>query len=457
LKILIVEDTRMNQKVIKHQLEMLGYLADFVNNGQEALAQLSEKSYDIIFMDCQMPILDGYETTKALREREAQQKLQKNPIQRTVVIGLTAYGINDECADGSGLTNREKGFTVGMDDFLTKPISLEDLESAIQRWVKPETSPPEIVNDLLNNLVNVPEFTVKQVYGLESVVNLAHLAKITQANFELQQELLELFIQQAETNLQKAQAALKFGDIQALCHNAHQLKGASANVAVIGMPELAAELERQAQANHLGEAIALIGELHQKLEHLKSAMLHSGSRSGMTSSEKLPPELISAIAVDPPNHSQENHKQISQPSLSSHLEITSSDRNYLYEKIPIDFVRLHKLSGGSREFEIKLLQIFVQQMETYLEEAMTGLAAHNYLNIAHKMQQINGASQNVGILIIPEITQQIEAEIADNNFGSIAELMNQLQNIHQIIKRFVASLGDDLTSNTPEPSLGMKT
>ncbi len=58
---------------------------------------------------------------------------------------------------------------------------------------------------------------------------------------------------------------------------------------------------------------------------------------------------------------------------------------------------------------------------------------------------------------MPEITQQIEAEIADNNLGSIAELMNQLQNIHQIIKRFVASLGDDLTSNTPEPSLGMKT
>ncbi len=84
----------------------------------------------------------------------------------------------------------------------------------------------------------------------------------------------------------------------------------------------------------------------------------------------------------------------------------------------------HKISGGSREFEIKLLQIFVQQMETYLEEAMTGLAAHNYLHIAYKMKQINGASKNVGILIMPEITQQIEAEIADNNLGSIAELMN---------------------------------
>lgn len=453
LKILIVEDTRMNQKVIRHQLEMLGYVADFVNNGQEALGQLSDKSYDLIFMDCQMPILDGYETTKALRAREAEQKLQQNPIQRTVVIGLTAYGINDECADGSGLTNREKGFAVGMDDFLTKPISLEDLELAIQRWVKPDTFRPEIVN----NLVNFSECNVEQVYGLESVVNVANLAKITQGNIELQQELIKLFIQQAEKNLQNAQESLKIGDIQTLCHNAHQLKGASANAAVIGMPELAAELERQANANNLKEAIALIGELHQKLEHLKSAIPFRDPLGGIAFSEKLSPELISAIAVYSPNHGQQNHKQITQPSLSSKLKITYSDRNYLYEKIPIDFVRLHKLSGGSREFEIKLLKIFVQQMETYLEEAMTGFTAHNYLNIAHKMQQINGASKNVGILIIPEITQQIEAEIADNNLASIAESMNQLQNIHQIIKRFVASLGDDLTSNTPKPSLGMKT
>jgi two-component system, sensor histidine kinase and response regulator len=453
LKILIVEDTLMNQKVIKHQLEMLGYVADFVNNGQEALAELSEKSYDIIFMDCQMPILDGYETTKALREREAQQKMAKKFIQKTVVIGLTAYGINDECADGSSLTNREKGFMVGMDDFLTKPISLEDLESAIQRWAKPENLPPKIVD----NLVNMPECTVEPVDRLASVVNVAHLAKITQANLELQQELLELFIQQAETNLQKAQEALKIGDIQTLCHNAHQLKGASANVAVIGMPDLAAELERQAQANNLKEAIALISQLHQKLEHLKSAIPPRGSRSKIAFSEQLSPQLISAIAVYPPNHGKQNHQQITQPSISPKLEITSSDQNSFYEKIPIDFVRLHKLSGGSREFEIKLLQIFVQQMETCLEEAMTGIAAHNYLNIAHKMQQINGASKNVGILIIPEITQQIEAEIADNNLGYIAELMNQLQNLHQIIKRFVASLGDDLTSNTPKPSLGMKT
>ncbi|WP_242050026.1 response regulator [Planktothricoides raciborskii] len=424
-KILIVEDTLMNQKVIKHQLEMLGYVADFVNNGQEALAQLSEKSYDIIFMDCQMPILDGYETTKAVREREAQHKLPKNIIERTVVIGLTAYGINDECADGSGLTNREKGLAVGMDDFLTKPISLEDLESAIQRWVKPETSPPEIVN----NLVNVPECTVEQVYGLESVVNVAHLAKITQANIELQQELLGLFIQQAETNLQKAQAALETGDIQTLCRNAHQLKGASANVAVIGMPELAAELERQANANNLKEAIALIGELKQKLDQLKNAMLHSGSFKGITASENLNHFTQTAmIAQNSPV------KQVNPDSRA-----IAVDSHRLSAQIPIDFARLHKISGSNHFFEKKLLETFVQQTDTYLEEAMTALTEQNYFHLAHKMQQIKGTSQNVGILIIPEITSKIEAEITQNNFTSIAETMKQLQNIYQAVKEFIAA------------------
>ncbi len=429
LKILIVEDTLMNQKVIKHQLEMLGYVADFVNNGQEALGQLSEKSYDIIFMDCQMPILDGYETTKALREREAQQKLQKNPIQRTVVIGLTAYGINDECADGSGLTNREKGFAVGMDDFLTKPISLEDLESAIQRWAKPETSPPEVINSLGKNLVNVPECTVKQVYGPESVVNLAHLAKITQGNIELQQELLELFIHQAETNLQKAESALKIGDIQTLCHNAHQLKGASANVAVIGMPELAAELERQAQGNNLTEAIALIGELHQKLEDLKNAMLHNGFKE-ITASENLNHFTQTAIMAQ-----NSPVKQVNPDSGA----IADIDQNRLSAEIPIDFARLHKISGTNHFFERKLLEAFVQQTDIYLEEAMTALTEQNYFHLAHKMQEIKGTSQNVGILIIPEITSQIEAEITHKNFTSIAETMKQLHNIYQAVKEFIAA------------------
>jgi CheY-like chemotaxis protein len=64
-----------------------------------------------------------------------------------VVIGLTAYGINDECADGVGWTNREKGLAVGIDDFLTKPISIEDLESTIQRWFNPETFLPKNVDN----------------------------------------------------------------------------------------------------------------------------------------------------------------------------------------------------------------------------------------------------------------------------------------------------------------------
>lgn len=447
VKILIVEDTLMNQKVISNQLKMLGYGADFVNNGAAALEQLSEKSYDIIFMDCQMPILDGYATTKALRKREAQQKLLGNNRKKTVVIGLTAYGINDECPDGSGWRNREKGLAVGMDDFLTKPISLEDLDRTIQRWVKPENSAPTIGG----NYLSFSDANLVHVSGLESVVNLADLNKITLGNTQLQEELFRVFIQQAETNLQQAEAALAIGDLEALRSNAHQLKGASANVAVIGMPELAAELERQAQGNaqgsNLNQALALIDELKQKLAQLKRLFTRIAvSRNG---------DNLTEIAMVNHNSSSQEVKQVNHNSgaiaLNSHR---------LPRKMPIDFARLRQISGNNQAFEVKLLNTFLQQTDIYLAEAITACTEGNYFYLAHKMQQIKGASQNVGILLIPEITRRVETEITQNNYEAIAAAMNELQNIYQFIyqavKEFIADLGDGLQSNSLTPSQEMK-
>jgi hypothetical protein len=119
--------------------------------------------------------------------------------------------------------------------------------------------------------------------------------------------------------------------------------------------------------------------------------------------------------------------------------IADIDQNRLSAEIPIDFARLHKISGTNHFFERKLLEAFVQQTDIYLEEAMTALTEQNYFHLAHKMQEIKGTSQNVGILIIPEITSQIEAEITHKNFTSIAETMKQLHNIYQAVKEFIAA------------------
>jgi signal transduction histidine kinase len=118
-RILVVEDIEPNQQLIVQMLKYLGYTADVVNNGQEALMHLADQEYDVVLMDCQMPILDGYEATRRFRQYEDSQR-------RTPIIGLTAHAM---------VGDREKCLEIGMDDYLSKPIKLKDLRTVLERWL----------------------------------------------------------------------------------------------------------------------------------------------------------------------------------------------------------------------------------------------------------------------------------------------------------------------------------
>ncbi|MEL6462296.1 MAG: chemotaxis protein CheB [Cyanobacteria bacterium J06621_15] len=118
LKILIVEDYVDNREIVAFMLEELGYQAEAVGDGQQALDKLAQSDYDIILMDCQMPIMDGYEATRQLRQREGEQR-------HTVIIGLTANAMYDD---------REKCLAAGMDDYLSKPVMMEDLERVLANF-----------------------------------------------------------------------------------------------------------------------------------------------------------------------------------------------------------------------------------------------------------------------------------------------------------------------------------
>ena len=112
-RILVVEDNRINQKVVLKLLDHLGYAADIAQNGKQALAAHAAAPYDLIVMDCQMPEMDGYETTAAIRVLEGSGR-------RTPIIALTAHAL---------AADRKKCLEAGMDDYLPKPIQLADLGS----------------------------------------------------------------------------------------------------------------------------------------------------------------------------------------------------------------------------------------------------------------------------------------------------------------------------------------
>ena len=122
IRILLAEDNIINQKVGLNQLLKYGYQADVVADGNEVLEALSRTPYDIIFMDCQMPEMDGYETTVAIRAREQDRSPGEPPV---YIIAITANAMQGE---------KEKCLALGMNDYLSKPVQGFELQAALERW-----------------------------------------------------------------------------------------------------------------------------------------------------------------------------------------------------------------------------------------------------------------------------------------------------------------------------------
>lgn len=122
LKILVVEDNKVNQMVAIRLLERLGYHADVAANGREALQALREGNYSLVLMDCQMPEMDGYAATRALRQEEARSESHAH----VVIVAMTAEAMKGD---------RERCLSAGMDDYIAKPVNLKELESVLLRYL----------------------------------------------------------------------------------------------------------------------------------------------------------------------------------------------------------------------------------------------------------------------------------------------------------------------------------
>lgn len=239
LKILLVEDHPVNQMVILNQLQMLGYQAEWVGNGQEAIAKLQTQDYDIVLMDCQMPVLDGYEATQEIRRREGSSR-------HTIVIALTAHALP---------ADREKCLAAGMDDYLTKPVAQEALGETIARWSG------------TSGLANCTPATIAPNMN-DSPLDLQRLNSLSRGKVAFQQRLVQTFVDNAFPGVEQMRRALLVNDYQTIEQQAHRLKGASANVGVLIMPDIAGQLERQARDKKLEGATELLNSMENQLQQV---------------------------------------------------------------------------------------------------------------------------------------------------------------------------------------------
>ncbi len=235
-RVLVVEDNPINQEVMTEILRELGYEADLADNGQLALELLEERAYPLILMDCQMPVLDGYQTTAEIRRREAEG-------QRVPIIACTAHAFAEE---------RAKVIAAGMDDYISKPVSQQALADALERWWPEDGAEPA------PKAVAPAPNAVRPNAGPGSALD---------PNVKRSERVTRLFLKNAPRDIEAIEAAITTGDPELVRQAAHRLKGGCLAIGVPRMASVCVQLE----GNPPNRA-ELLGELEHEFERAKTRL-----------------------------------------------------------------------------------------------------------------------------------------------------------------------------------------
>jgi CheY-like chemotaxis protein/HPt (histidine-containing phosphotransfer) domain-containing protein len=246
VRILLAEDDIINQKVAISTLKKLGYRADAVANGKEAVKALEIFPYDIVLMDCQMPKMDGYEATGEIRRRESKVLNHEVP-----VIAMTANAMKGA---------REKCLNAGMDDYLSKPIYPNELSNMLEKWMgKKETFQQE-------------ETIITNKEPVQNIFDKTELMDRLMGDEALANEILGDFLEDVPRNVIALKDALDNGDARSVQLRAHTIKGQSANVGGEALRKTAFEIEKAGEAGDLETVKRQMTELEAQFDRLKEAM-----------------------------------------------------------------------------------------------------------------------------------------------------------------------------------------
>ena len=224
-KILIAEDNEINQKVISLMIKSLKIDYDIVDNGTRVLERLNSAPYDLILMDCQMPELDGYETTRIIRKSD-------KPYQQIPVIALTANAMKND---------REECLASGMNDFIPKPINQENLNSILRKWLN-----KKIVTTTVNNQSTA-------INNHDEIIDHAELLSLAEVMEDEFSALMEAFTQNSTLKLKELSQAVKAENCTTTREILHFLKGSCLSVGALQLSTTLTALETLSKQASLDE------------------------------------------------------------------------------------------------------------------------------------------------------------------------------------------------------------
>jgi len=249
-RILVVEDNLVNQKVAAGMLHKLGYQADAVADGQQALEAIERTRYDLVLMDCQMPVMDGYSATGEIRARE-------QGARRLPIVAMTAHALGGE---------RERCLAAGMDDYLAKPVRIADLKQKVDYWCSVDHATVVAAVE-----TPAPPAAPAGVSG-ESAIDRATLDELREVMGDDLDELIGAYLDDTARRLEELHQAID-GQPDVLVAVAHTLKGSSANVGARCFAERCATVHQRAASDATDPALRdLLGALGDEFERVRSAL-----------------------------------------------------------------------------------------------------------------------------------------------------------------------------------------
>ena len=267
--ILVAEDNLINQELMAAQLNILGYSADYVENGAQALELWQRGHYKLLLTDIRMPEMNGYELVQEIREQE------NGHDARAPVIAITANALEADV---------EKCFAVGVDDVIPKPVELDDLRSALEKW-----APANLSDEAGQDKHEAVDLVV------EGVIDLSVLKQSTGDNPDLHRRLLKSYQETLEDELEHIQQAFAWKNNEQIAEYTHKLKSSSRSLGAMVMAQTCQQLESRATDAAWDQIAVMIPRLRE----------HAAEASGFI--EKFLGEPVSesaAVVVEPEFNSQ---------------------------------------------------------------------------------------------------------------------------------------------------------